>query len=85
MAEAARPGPPPGAPRPHHPQRGTVRSTGALGNLEGESGLPPAAVDGAQPTAAAKRCASCESGRHPVTCNISPALKHAPVANPGER
>jgi hypothetical protein len=24
-------------------------------------------------------------GRHPVTCNISPALKHAPVANPGER
>ena len=25
------------------------------------------------------------AGRPPVTCNISPALKHAPVANPGER
>src|SRR6478735_3860862 len=49
------PGPPPGDPRPHHPQRGTVRSTGALGNEEGESGLPPAAAYGAQPTATAKR------------------------------
>lgn len=41
---------------------GSVRSTGALGNEEGESGLPPAAVDGAQPTTTATRRARFTSG-----------------------
>jgi hypothetical protein len=55
MAEAARQGPPPGAPRPHHPPtwQGPVRRTGALGNEEGESGF---AARGAQRPTADGRC-----------------------------
>jgi len=57
-----------------------VWRTDALGNLEGESGLPSAALL-ALPTVL------CTARPRGATSNleISPALKYALVANPGKR
>lgn len=58
-----------------------VPRTDALGNLEGESGLPLVALL-ALPTALRPARPSWVPTSN---LELSPALKDAPVANPGER
>ena len=64
-----------------HAPPGVVRRTRRLGNLEGESGLPPTA-----PTALPAALRAARSQWTPTSnLELSPALKYALVANPGAR